>query len=310
MKTIKKWLMDKEGVFVVITWWIILFAVFSILLGVNINSVVKNLEITKETSQVHIHDFIKSGDLVLHYNEKISSASARYDQENEKYFLQINKYSLYSSKTSESTVNFTGDATASATLKIDLEVIDEYSIYYNHTSNTAEISHLLTKTESVSDLKTTIKATPSGELHLLWNNEDTGVVYTSGMKIELNRKDDFLVINGETTNVYFYEDGDVSNIKYKETNGEYKKTIDYQLIVEYKLGSKSYTTVNVDDSSLTDVEKGIINDSVSYFTELIEDSIGISKNAFTLVIVSSIVDVVLLAFGIVGIILLRRSKEE
>ena len=58
MKAIKKWLMDKEGVFIVITWWVILFIVFSIILGTSIGNVVKNSEITAETSTTYIQDFI------------------------------------------------------------------------------------------------------------------------------------------------------------------------------------------------------------------------------------------------------------
>ena len=83
MKAIKKWLMDKEGIFIVITWWIILFIIFTILLGVNINTVVKNSKITAENSSEYIHEFIKSGDVVYPYSEYIESSCRHNETDDE-----------------------------------------------------------------------------------------------------------------------------------------------------------------------------------------------------------------------------------
>ena len=306
MKAIKKWLMDKEGIFIVITWWIILFVVFTILLGVNINTVSKNSKITAETSQTYIHEFIHTGDVVYPYSEYIKSG-CRYDEEKNHYIFQINEYNSYSTKEHKSTIKLTGDATATASVELDLEVIDVFAITYNQTLKTATIDLVTVKTEVTGGYDATIKATPSGELHILWNNEDTGVVYNSGDEIVISRSDENLVINGNEINTPF----STAEVKYTEVdNEEEAKTIPFDLIVEYKIGTKSFITQDYNTDGLTDLEKDIIADSANYFTELIEESVGISKSAFTLVIVSSIVDVVLLAFGVFGIVALKRSKED
>ena len=43
---------------------------------------------------------------------------------------------------------------------------------------------------------------------------------------------------------------------------------------------------------------------------MVEDSIGIKKDAFRNLIVSSVVEVVLLGFGVFGLISLTKSKDE
>ena len=308
MKAIKKWLMDKEGVFIVITWWIILFVVFSILLGVNINNVVKNTKITEETSTKYIQEFISSGDLVLPYNENIASASARYDQENEHYYLQL-KYNNVLEKDYESEVDLTGDATAKGKVSLKVEVIEVYDVSYNYTKNEIFLDLVEIKTEAVKDLAITIKATPSGELHILWNGEDTGVVYEAGSEVAISRNDENLVLNGVETDVLFYSENTV--VSFTEAKDEEAgKTNSASLVVAYKLGSNSFTKVTTNDERLNETEKAIFNESVSYFTSLLEESIGISTSAFTLTIISAVVDALLIAFAVVGIVYLRKSKED
>ena len=308
MKAIKKWLMDKEGVFIVITWWVILFIIFTIMLGTSINNVNKNLQITSVTSKEFIQEAITTG-VTLPYNENVSSASGKYDEENNQYLLQINEYNLYSTSEYEGTVSLDGDAKAVADIKLDVEVIEVYSVIYNYSLKTVEIKLVKTKTEPTSGFKATIKATPSGELHILWNGEDTGVIYTEGSKIEFAREEDNLVINGNVTEVSFYKDNKAP--KYKEKDSEEQaKTIDFELVVEYSINSKSYTKANVSYQDLNDKEKEVVEEAVVFFTQMVEDSVGISKSAFTLLIVSSVVEVLLLGFGVFGIIALKKSKEE
>ena len=140
MKAIKKWLMDKEGVFIVITWWIILFVVFGILLGVNVGNVVNNTKITEETSTAHIQEFINTGDLVLPYDENVPSASARYDQENEHYYLQL-VYNNVVEKEYNGNLNITGDANVAAKVNLTLEVIEQYEVLYNYTQKQISCFH-------------------------------------------------------------------------------------------------------------------------------------------------------------------------
>ena len=52
------------------------------------------------------------------------------------------------------------------------------------------------------------------------------------------------------------------------------------------MGAQTFTTPHVDTQGLDDAEKEVIENSISYFTEVIEGSIGVSKSAFTLLIVS------------------------
>ena len=100
------------------------------------------------------------------------------------------------------------------------------------------------------------------------------------MSFELTREDDNLVINGEKTDVSFYQlvDGDF--------------------------------TVPYADEADSEAAKEIIEDSVEFFTQMVEDSIGIKKDAFRNLIVSSVVEVVLLGFGVFGLISLTKSKDE
>ena len=128
-----------------------------------------------------------------------------------------------------------------ADIKLDVEVIEVYSVIYNYSLKTVEIKLVKTKTEPTSGFKATIKATPSGELHILWNGEDTGVIYTEGSKIEFAREEDNLLINGNVTEVSFYKDNKAPKYKEKESE-EPAKTIDFELVVEYSINSKSYTT--------------------------------------------------------------------
>ena len=90
MKAIKKWLFDKEGLFIVITWWFIAFVIFTIILGTSINSVSKNSHITKETSPSYVQEFIESGDNVIPYNENVASVSV--GKYTEGYKLDIRQY--------------------------------------------------------------------------------------------------------------------------------------------------------------------------------------------------------------------------
>ena len=96
----------------------------------------------------------------------------------------------------------------------------------------------------------------------------------------------------------------------KEDHENKSKTIDFHLEVSYELGAQTFTTPHVDTQGLDDAEKEVIENSISYFTELIEGSIGVSKSAFTLLIVSSIADLLLISFGVFGIIALKKSKDE
>ena len=141
-----------------------------------------------------------------------------------------------------------------------------------------------------------------------WKNfEDTGIEYLEGDKLELSRLDDVLVINGQNTGISFYK----SAISYdKVTHSDNSKTMDYHLEVSYVLGAKTFTTSNVDTSNLNDVEKEVIDASVLYFTELIENSIGVNKSAFALLIVSSVVETLLIGACVFGIVALKRSKED
>ena len=96
----------------------------------------------------------------------------------------------------------------------------------------------------------------------------------------------------------------------EEKDKEAAKTIDFSLVVEYEIGVNKFTTANYKTEGLNDTEKAVVEVAVNYFTELLEGSIGISKSAFTLLIVSSVVDVLLLGFGVFGIVALKKSKEE
>ena len=312
MKAIKKWLMDKEGVFIVITWWIILFIVFTIMLGVNIKNISYNLKVTAETAPTYVEEFITSGDVEMPYNQNVISSSARPDSSAGKYYLQINKYYNYSEKSYEGTLSVDGDAKTIASVKINLEVIDEYAIFYNYSDRSAEIKHINTRTEPVDKLSASINSTPSGELHILWNGEDTGVVYSEGMSVEFSKSNDKIAVNGKETGVYFYLNNTKAKIDdyLKEDHENKSKTIDFHLEVSYELGAQTFTTPHVDTQGLDDAEKEVIENSISYFTELIEGSIGVSKSAFTLLIVSSIADLLLISFGVFGIIALKKSKDE
>ena len=282
------------------------------MLGTSINNISNNNKITSETSPTYIQNFIKSGDIVVPYNDHIVSTSARYDQEREHYYLQINKYNSHSVKEYNGNVSFTGDKTVSATIKLQLDVISEYSIAYNYSQKKVSIDLVNIKTEKVEKYNAEIKATPSGELHIIWNGEDTGVVYEDNMSFELTREDDNLVINGEKTDVSFYQlvDGDFTVPYADEADSEAAKEINLELVVSYDMTAKSYTTKNYSTDSLNDVEKEIIEDSVEFFTQMVEDSIGIKKDAFRNLIVSSVVEVLLLGFGVFGLISLTKSKDE
>ena len=307
MKAIKKWLMDKEGVFIVITWWVILFIVFSIILGTSIGNVVKNSEITAETSTTYIQDFITKGDVTFPYNENIKKASAA-PTENE-YLIKIDEYHNVLTKEYTGKTIIGGDTSVNADVKLDLEVIEVYSVVYNYTNKKATIDLVSVKTENSSKFDASIKTTPSGELHILWNGVDTGVVYTNGQNIEISRSGDKLVINGEKLDVDFYNTS-VQAEFIEEKDKEEAKTIDFSLVVEYEIGVNNFTTANYKTDGLNDTEKAVVEVAVNYFTELLEGSIGISKSAFTLLIVSSVVDVLLLGFGVFGIVALKKSKEE
>lgn len=307
MKAIKKWLMDKEGIFILITWWIILFVVFTILLVVNIKNVSYNLKITSETSPTYIQEFINNQEVEMPYNENVLASSVRPDQDTGYYYLQITKYYYRTTKPYEGTIKVEGDVVSNASLKLDLEVIEEYAVFYNYSTKKAEIRHVNTQTESIAKLNVSIKATSSGSLHIIWNNDDTGIEYLEGDKLELSRLDDVLVINGQNTGISFYK----SAISYdKVTHSDNSKTMDYHLEVSYVLGAKTFTTSNVDTSNLNDVEKEVIDASVLYFTELIENSIGVNKSAFALLIVSSVVETLLIGACVFGIVALKRSKED
>ena len=105
MKAIKKWLLDKEGLFIVITWWFIAFVIFSIMLGTSIAAVSKNSEITKDTAANYVHEFIESGDNVIPYNENVASVSV--GKYTDGYKLDIRQYNYrYTVPYSLETVTF------------------------------------------------------------------------------------------------------------------------------------------------------------------------------------------------------------
>ena len=90
MKAIKKWLFDKEGLFIIITWWSIALVIFSIILGTSIKGVVSNSKITADTIDGYVHEFIEQGDNITPYNENVVSTAVGI--QNGEYFLNVREY--------------------------------------------------------------------------------------------------------------------------------------------------------------------------------------------------------------------------
>ena len=313
MKAIKKWLFDKEGLFIVITWWFIAFVIFTIILGTSVNSVSKNSHITKETSPSYVHEFIESGDNVIPYNENVASVSVGKYAEG--YKLDIRQYNRrYTVKHTEE-FQVVGSGSAKATISYDLEVVEQYYISYNYTTKQLSVDLVETKTEKAPEaFPASLKKTDSGSIHVLWNKEDTGVEITSGQTVTFGKDDDFVVVNGVKTPVEFYElDSETGKpvVEYdKQTSNEPAKVISFELVVEYKKTSKDYTTKKYSVDGLTEGEAAVVNDAANFYTQMIEGSIGINSSSFTLLIVSAVVDSVLLIGGVVAVIAMKRTKED
>lgn len=318
MKAIKKWLLDKEGLFIVITWWFIAFVIFTIILGTSINKVSKNLDVTKETSPTYVQEFIESGDNVIPYNENISSVSVGVSTNNQNvgvYKLDIRQYNHRYSVPFTQEFEVVGAGRSKATISYDLEVVEQYFVSYNYSAKQLSISLVQVSTEKASEaFPASLKKTDSGSIHVLWNKEDTGVEIKVNQPIEITKQDEFVVINGQVTTVEFYTlDGETGKpvVEYdKKTPTDPAKVIPFELIVEYKINSKEYTTKQYSTEGLTANETVVVNDAAVFYTQMIEGSIGINSSSFTLLIVSAVVDSLLLISGIVGIVLLKRSKED
>ena len=318
MKAIKKWLFDKEGLFIIITWWSIALVIFSIILGTSIKGVVSNSKITADTIDGYVHEFIEQGDNITPYNENVVSTAVGI--QNGEYFLNVREYAhRYTKPCSEKfEISGTGTGTSAVTVEYGLECVDSYYIMYNYTSKTLTIELLKQKEEIVQDAyPIKINQTDSKAIHVLWNNQDTGVEINKGEAIKVGKEGKFVVINGKKTNVNFYEIDSETNkeiIEYSEEKPTEStlKQIDFELVVEYKNNADSYTTKKYDlsKSTFNDTEKLIVDNCAEYFTQIIEGSIGIKTSAFTLLIVSAVVDSLLIIGGIVGIILIKRSKDE
>lgn len=317
MKSLKKWILDKEGLFIIITWWFIAFVIFTIMLGTSIKSVSKNLDITKETSTSYIQAFIESGDNVIPYNENISSVSVGVNSVDDKnvYKLDIRQYNYRYTIPFSKEMKVSGDVNSKATISYDLEVVEQYYISYNYTNKELSVNLIEISTEKAfTELPVSLKKTDSGSIHILWNNKDTGVEFNENQAFEIGKKGDFVVINGVETEIEFYNVDAVTgapSIEYdKKTSNESPKVISFELVVEYNINSKQYTTKKYSTDGLNETETLIVNDSAEFFTEMIEDSVGINKAAFTLLIVSVVVEAVLLIGGVAGIIALKGTKDE
>ena len=314
MKAIKKWLYDKEGLFIIITWWFIALVIFSIILGTSINNVSKNSQITKDTAPSYVEAFIESGDNVIPYNENVKSVSVGKYKDGHK--LDIREYHYVSSI--EHTAEFTvaGAGTSIATIKYDLEVIQKYYLSYNYSAKKLTIQLFETSTEKAPEnFPASLKKTESGSIHVLWNKEDTGVEIKVGEKITFGKQEEFVVVNGTVTDVQFYEvDAETNKAKVeysKDTSSaNVIKEVSYELIVEYKNNAKTYTTPKYSTDDLNETEVKVLSDATLFYTEMIEGSIGINSSSFTLLIVSAVVDSLLVIGAVVGIILIKRSKDE
>ena len=313
MKAIKKWLFDKEGLFIIITWWFIAFVIFTIMLGTSINAVSKNSKITAETSPSYVQEFIESGDNVIPYNENVASVSVGKYADG--YKLDIRQYNRrYTVKHTEE-FSVVGSGSAKATISYDLEVVEQYYISYNYTTKQLSVDLVEIKTEKAPEaFPASLKKTESGSIHVLWNKEDTGVEITSGQTVTFGKSDEFVVVNGVTTSVGFYEiDSETgkSAVEYdKQTSSDPAKVISFELEVEYKKTSKEYTTKKYSVDGLTEGEAAVVNDAANFYTQMIEGSIGINSSSFTLLIVSAVVDSLLLIGGIAAVIAIKRSKED
>ena len=313
MKAIKKWLFDKEGLFIIITWWIIAFVIFTIMLGTSANSVSKNLKITRETSSSYVEAFIESGDNVIPYNEKVASVSV--GKSDQGYKLDIRQYNEKSVVKHEAETTAAGAGSSKVKVAYDLEKTEVYYISYNYTKKTLSIQLVETITEVAPETyPISLKKTDSGSIHVLWNSEDTGEEITAGSDITIGKEDDHVVVNGVKTNVGFYEKDPETGkdaITYdKKSSNAAAKVVAFELIVEYKTNTKEYTKQEFSVKGLSNNEMLIVGDAANFFTQMIEASIGISSSSYTLTIVSAVVDVVLLISGVVGIILIKRSKED
>ena len=313
MKSIKKWLFDKEGLFIIITWWFIAFVIFSIILGTSAKSVVKNSDITTETAPSYVEAFIESGDNVIPYNENVASVSVgKYE---DGYKLDVRQYNYRYTKNHTFEMEAAGAGRSKTTISYDLEVVESYYISYNYTKKNLSIALSEVSTEVAPETyPISLKKTDSGSIHVLWNSEDTGVEITNGQPINVGKDDDNVVINGVKTSVGFYElDPETGKpaIQYdKKSSSAAAKTVSFELVVEYTTKSKEYTKQYYSVKGLSQNEMLVVSDVADFYTEMIESSIGINSSSFTLLIVSTIVDSLLLIGGVTGIILIKRSKDE
>ena len=313
MKAIKKWLLDKEGLFIVITWWFIAFVIFSIMLGTSIAAVSKNSEITKDTAANYVHEFIESGDNVIPYNENVASVSV--GKYTDGYKLDIRQYNYRYTVPYSLETEVGGAGRSKVTVSYDLDVVEQYYLSYNYTTKQLSVKLVETSTEKAPEsFPISLKKTESNAIHVLWNKEDTGVEINANQAITVGKDNDFVVINGVVTDVNFYDiDSETGKavIEYdKKSSAEDAKIISFELVVEYKINSKEFTTKKYSTDGLTQNESLVVNDAAVFYTQMIEASIGINSSSFTLLIVSAVADAILLIGGVVGIILLIRSKED
>ena len=313
MKAIKKWLFDKEGLFIIITWWFIAFVIFTIMLVSSINSVSKNLEITAETSSNYVHEFIESGDNVIPYNENVASVSVGKNSEG--YKLDIRQYNRRYTVNHTAEIQVIGSGSVKGVVSYDIEVIEQYYISYNYSTKQLSINLLqISKEVAPESFPATLKKTESNAIHVLWDKEDTGIEVDKSKTITFGKSDEYLVVNGEKTSVLFYginsETGKEDIVYEKTTPESAAKVIPFELVVEYKINTKEFTTKKYSTDGLNEAEIAVVNDAANFYTQMIEGSIGINASSFTMLIVSAVADAVLVISGIVGIVVLKRSKED
>ena len=314
MKALKKWLFDKEGLFIVITWWLILLIVFTIMLGTGIKGILVNNSITADSSSQYVHEAIKNGDIFGYNVGKLDKVSSIYDEENDIYYVN-GEYSI------KSTVDFTeeidvyiGEDKIKATLDLDLSSSQKFEIKYNYTNSILVFSYTGTVIEAVnpSAVRFEIKSLNETVSHWLVDSVDTGITYVEGENVITRNSDGCIVINGKETDIVYKSSVNSKDILPTTNNTDYStdsSQLNFKLEFDstYEGFSKSIIEMPVEFS---DIQKNIVNLAAEAFSSIIVESIGINAGATTTMVIGIVGDVILVLAAVAFVVYTVIDKKK